>query len=77
MEIRRYQTTDFKTPLTEWLDSLRDEQARVRILSRLERLQLGLFGDCKGVGCGVCELRIHHGPGYRVYYGQDGATLVL
>ncbi len=77
VEVRRYQTADGKTPLTEWLDGLRDRQGRARIFTRLERLQLGLFGDCKSVGEGVSELRIDHGPGYRVYYGQDGQTLVL
>lgn len=45
VEVRRYQTVDGKTPLTQWLDGLRDGQARARILSRLERLQIGLFGD--------------------------------
>ena len=41
------------------------------------RLNRGLFGDWKGTGEGVCELRIDYGPGYRVYYGQDGNTLVI
>jgi putative addiction module killer protein len=77
VEVRRYQTADGKVPLTEWLNDLRDGQARARILSRLERLQVGLFGDWKSVGAGVCELRMDHGPGYRIYYGQEGATLVL
>jgi putative addiction module killer protein len=77
LEIRRYQTSTGTVPLTQWLDSLRDGQARARIVARLDRLQVGLFGDWKGVGAGVCELRIHHGPGYRVYYGLGGTTLVL
>lgn len=77
VEVRRYQTADGKSPLTDWLDRLRDGQARARIIARLDRLQAGLFGDWKSVGGGVSELRIDHGPGYRVYYGQEGATLVL
>ena len=77
MEVSRYQTADGKRPLTEWLDGLRDRETRARIVARLDRLNAGLFGDWKHVGGGVCELRIDHGPGYRVYYGQEGKTLVL
>jgi putative addiction module killer protein len=77
MKVRRYHTPDGRIPLAEWLDSLRDSQARARILARLDRLHDGLFGNWKSVGAGVCELRIDHGPGYRIYYGQEGTTLVL
>ena len=77
IEVRRYQTVDGKVPLTGWLDDLRDGQARARILARLDRLQASLFGDWKSVGGGVCELRMDFGPGYRVYYAQQGNTLVL
>ncbi len=77
MQVRRYQTVDGRVPLAEWLDGLRDGQTRARILARLDRLHAGLFGDKRSVGAGVCELRIDHGPGYRVYYGQAGTTLVL
>lgn len=72
VEVRRYQTADGKTPLSDWLDALRDGRIRSRIVARLDRLQLGLLGDWKSVGDGVCELRIDCGPGYRVYYGQEG-----
>jgi putative addiction module killer protein len=77
VEVRRYQGADGTVPLSEWLSRLRDGATRARIIARLDRLQAGLFGDWKSVGGRVCELRIDHGPGYRVYYGQDGATLVL
>ena len=76
-EIRRYQTVDGKTPLTDWLGDVRDGQVRARIVARLDRLQAGLLGDWKNVGEGVCELRINFGPGYRVYYGQEGKSLIL
>ncbi len=55
----------------------RDSQVRAYLLARLERVKLGLLGDCKPVGEGVLELRIDKGPGYRIYFAQDGATLVL
>lgn len=77
MQVRFYQTADGRIPLSEWLDGLRDGPTRARILTRLDRLQAGLFGDWKSVGAGVFELRIDHGPGYRIYYGQHDATLVL
>jgi putative addiction module killer protein len=46
-------------------------------VARLDRLKAGLLGDWKTVGGGVCELRIDHGPGFRVYYGQEDKTLIL
>lgn len=55
----------------------KDAQARSCIRVRLARLQLGNFGDCKSVGGGLFELRIDHGPGYRVYLTRRGNTLVL
>ena len=50
---------------------------RARVQTRLDRVELGNFGDYRAVGAGVFELRIHHGPGYRVYYGRDGDELVI
>jgi len=77
LEVREYQTPEGKIPLTAWLEGLRDGSTRGRIVARLDRLKAGLLGDWKTVGGGVCELRIDHGPGYRVYYGQEGKTLIL
>ncbi len=64
-------------PFREWLLGLRDQIAIVRIRARLTRLRAGNFGDIRSVGAGVFELKIDHGPGYRVYYALDDATVVL
>jgi putative addiction module killer protein len=63
--------------LTECLDELRDPVTRARIVARLDRLKAGLLGDWKSIGDGVFELRIDVGPGFRVYYGQEGNVLIL
>ncbi|MDE2155825.1 MAG: type II toxin-antitoxin system RelE/ParE family toxin [Xanthomonadaceae bacterium] len=77
VEIRQYQTADGRMPFAEWLRALRDRRANQAIAARILRMQAGNRGDWKAVGAGVFELRIDVGPGYRVYCGQDGATLVL
>ena len=60
-----------------WLDGLRDIRARARVLVRVERLAAGNPGDVKPVGEGVSEMRIEHGPGYRVYFKRQGDTVVV
>lgn len=71
MEIR--QTDEYRG----WFERLKDLQARARILTRIRRLSLGNPGDNRHLGGGVCELKIHYGPGYRVYYSQRGETIVI
>lgn len=76
-ELVTYQTETGKRPFDDWLKGLKDIKARARIRSRLDRVELGHYGDYKPLGKGVYELRLFFGPGYRVYFGEDGNTLVL
>ena len=60
-----------------WLLALKDRQARLRVISRIERLSAGNPGDVKPVGAGVSELRLDYGPGYRVYFMQRDALVIV
>ena len=71
MEVLR--TTSFERRLLE----VSDGRARARINTAARRMSMGNFGDCKSVGRGVVEMRIHYGPGYRIYFTYRGAELVL
>ena len=61
----------------KWLQTLKDTVGKHRIQARLDMLALGHWGDCKPVGEGVTELRLHTGPDYRLYCWQDGAVIVV
>jgi putative addiction module killer protein len=60
-----------------WFESLKDKQTARRIQARIDRAEEGNFGDHKAVGEGVFEMRIHHGPGFRVYFIQRGLEIVI
>jgi hypothetical protein len=77
IELLRYQHDDGQEPFTKWLSTIRDKVAQARIRVRLRQVQSGNFGDCKPVGQGVIELRIHVGSGYRVYCGRHGKAVVI
>lgn len=61
----------------EWLEDLRDHQAKARIEARIRRLSMGNAGDVKPTKHGVSEMRIDYGPGYRVYFQQRGPVVIL
>lgn len=77
IELLRYQRDDGREPFTEWLNAMRDKVAQARIRIRLRQVQAGNLGDCEPVGDGVIELRVHIGPGYRVYCGRHGKTVLI
>jgi putative addiction module killer protein len=76
-EVEVYESSPGVAPFEDWLDGLRDIKAQAAVDARLLRLRLGNFGDCEPVGGGVYELRIHYGPGYRVYFAKAQQTIVL
>ena len=61
----------------DWLDQLRDVVGRAKVLIRIKRAQAGNFGDCESLGDGIFEMRVTFGPGYRVYYAQEGTLVYL
>ncbi len=71
IEVLRSSTFD------RWLSRLADARARAKIQVRLDRLELGNFGDVKALGDGISELKVDYGPGYRVYFTRRGARVVL
>ena len=77
IEIRHYVSETGCDHYQQWLDHLKDRSAKARITVRVNRLSAGALGDCKPLGSGVWELRVDHGPGYRIYYAQAGKQLVL
>lgn len=76
-QLEYYKKESGSIPFSEWLENLRDRTSIARIRIRLGRVRLGNFGDIKPVGNGVTELKIDHGPGYRVYYAMSGKAVVL
>ena len=62
---------------SKWIKDLRDAKAKAKIAGRIERLAMGLAGDVKPVGNGLSELRIHDGPGYRIYFITKGHVLIV
>jgi putative addiction module killer protein len=61
----------------QWFDDITDEETRRKLLARLDKVKLGLFGDIKFIDAGVWELREDFGPGWRMYYTRHGKTLIL
>ncbi len=76
VEIVVYETEEGGSPFSDWFDAL-DAQVAVKVTTALARMEAGNPGDVKSVGQGVSERRIPFGPGYRIYFGRDGDTLVV
>lgn len=78
LKIFNYLTKADRSPFEEWRDEL-DVKARAIVRTRLDRVRMGNFGDCKMIqgGNGVWELRIDYGPGYRIYFGKIGMEVII
>jgi putative addiction module killer protein len=76
LTVREYTDDAGRNPFRDWLETL-DLRARARVQARILRFEIGNLGDHKSVGGGVCEARLAFGPGYRVYFGRQGRSLIL
>ena len=76
IRVVEYLEASGRSPFAHWFNDL-DTHASAKIATALYRMELGNFSNVKGVGSGVFEYRIDFGPGYRVYFGKDGETLVI
>jgi putative addiction module killer protein len=75
--INEYIDDSGKSLYADWLKDLRDAKAKAKVMMQVDKMELGLFGDVEPIGEGLSELRLHYGPGYRVYYGKEGQQVFL
>ena len=75
--VNEYKDGRGRSPYSVWLGRLKDSKAKARIILNVDKMELGMFADAKPVGGGVSELRIHFGPGYRVYFAKSGNEIYL
>ncbi len=76
IEIRDYIATQGRSPYAKWFDGL-NAHAAAKVATALARMEQGNLSNAKSLGAGVSEYRIDFGPGYRVYFGKDGDTLII
>jgi len=76
IELRQYVDTAGRNPFRRWFDGL-DADAAARVQKSLARVAAGNISNVKSVGNGVCEVKMDFGPGYRVYFGHDGAKIII
>jgi len=76
IDVREFLDSKGRSPYAEWFDSLNAEAA-AKVTTAVTRISLGNFSNVEGVGSGVFEYKLDVGPGYRIYFGKDGQTLVI
>ena len=77
IQIHLYDAKKGKVPFAKWLDALKDIKGRAAVHKRLARIRLGHIGDYRSIGHDVYEIRIHYGPGYRVYFGFESEKVII
>ena len=75
--LQKYLTETGRCPFDDWLDGLRDKRSQAIVATRLNRVVQGNFGLCRALEGGIHELKIDFGPGFRVYFAEDGDTIVV
>jgi len=75
--VKQYLKTDRQCPFKEWKDTIKDITTKAIIAKYIDRLSLGNTSNCESVGAGVHELKIDHGPGFRVYFANNGAEIII
>ncbi|OLD61392.1 MAG: hypothetical protein AUI53_05930 [Acidobacteria bacterium 13_1_40CM_2_60_7] len=75
--VETYVAPDKSVPFDDWMDRLRDAKGKAQIEARINKLRRGIVGDYDAVGEGVIELRIHTGPGYRLYCVDNGTDVLI
>ena|SRR5258708_37384013 len=76
VEVQQYLDPSGRSPFAEWFDAL-NAPAAAKVATAITRIGLGNFSNVKGVGAGVYEHKLDFGPGYRIYFGKDGETVVI
>jgi len=76
-QLKIYVTRNGRKSFVEWLEAIKNKNDRYRIKERLDRVALGNMGDCKRLSGGISELRLHFGPGYRIYFGEENNMIIL
>lgn len=76
VQVAEYVDASGRRPFARWFDGL-DSQAAIKVAAALDRMGRGILSNAKSVGEGVLEYRVDSGPGYRIYFGRDGATLIV
>lgn len=77
IKVNEYTDKRGRSPYAVWLKSLRDIRAKAKVILQVDKMELGLFGDVEPIGDGLSELRIHYGPGYRVYFVRERKQVYL
>lgn len=75
--VNNYYVVEQSQHFARWLEALKDIRGKIRIVAKIKKVKEGSLGDFKALGDGLFELRVHHGPGYRLYFTWHGIEIVF